>query len=391
MPMTARHLRHIIVAVILGTFAILALWWGLWTLAAVQFHASIDHWIAEGRASGTTIAYDDRQSFGFPHRVVLRFTNLTWKNAEGITFRADRMDLSSVPWDKQAFEARFHGHAEIAAPLDADGRSLMLSGEDGNARVTLDADGVWKVSKVELLQAKFGRAPDTLFTADRLAATAARPAQPPKDHTEVGLTLTGEAENVAWPDSISAPFGQKMALLRASLRVMDAVPDFRRRDSVATWNNAMGVVEFDDLLMEWGALRVTAKGTLGFDDDLQPEGAFSSAINDQSAVLKALAKQGLVSDRQLGMLNSAIALLARPAGDKTSVEVPITIQLGGLFLGPVRIFVFPEIQWPKTVAPVTDAGRLYMDSAGGLITLAPRPAKTVRQIAEDNDAFFGDE
>jgi hypothetical protein len=347
MRITPHSLRRITLAAILFLFVSIALWWGLWTLAASQFHASIDAWITSTRALGYTVAYDDRQSFGFPHHVVLRFTNLNWKNTDGITFHADRMDLSSLPWDKEVFDARFQGHVELAAPLDADNRTLVLGGDDGSARVVLTADGVWKLSRVELSHAQIGRAPDFLFHADRLAATAERPLAPPANHNQPGLTLTGEAQNVTLPADMPSPFGPKMAVLKASLRVMGDVPDFRRRDSVAAWNDAMGVVEFDNLHMEWGRLNLTAKGTLGFDDDLQPEGAFSSAISDQQEVLRVLAKQGFIPAHQAGMLNSALALFAKPAGGNAGIEVPITIQLEGLFLGPVRIFVFPEIEWPK--------------------------------------------
>jgi hypothetical protein len=60
---------------------------------------------------------------------------------------------------------------------------------------------------------------------------------------------------------------------------------------------------------------------------------------------------GFIAPRQEGMLNSALSLFARPAkdGEGPGIEIPITVQLGGLFLGPVRIFTFPEIEWPKEV------------------------------------------
>jgi hypothetical protein len=47
------------------------------------------------------------------------------------------------------------------------------------------------------------------------------------------------------------------------------------------------------------------------------------------------------------MLDSALNLFAKHAtvAGKTGIEVPITVQLGGLFLGPVRIFEFHEINW----------------------------------------------
>jgi hypothetical protein len=75
-----------------------------------------------------------------------------------------------------------------------------------------------------------------------------------------------------------SPFGNKAAKLSFHIRVMDALPDIRRRASVDAWNKDSGVVEFDDFSVSWGVLDLASKGTLGFDDDLQPEGAFSGTI-----------------------------------------------------------------------------------------------------------------
>src|SRR5262249_38659530 len=135
-------------------------------------------------------------------------------------------------------------------------------------------------------------------------------------------------------------------------RVMDAVPDFRKKESVDAWNHDSGIVEFDNLHMEWGPLMLTAKGTMGFDDDLQPEGAFSSTIGNQDEVLKALMRSNFIAQRQEAMLSSAMSLFAKPSSvdSITGVEVPIAVQLGGLFLGPVKIFSFPQIEWPAAQA-----------------------------------------
>lgn len=357
---SVRSLRRSIIFVLIFLFISGVTWWGVWTLAANEFRSSIDNWIDAGLANGYTITYDGRQMFGFPHHVVLRFANLNWKNTEGIAFHADNMDLSSVPWDRQIFDARFHKHAEIDAPLEAEGQMLVLSGDEGRAHVVLDPQGYWKFSHISLLRAKIGHAPGVTFQSDRLDATAERPEKLPKDHTEAGLTLTGHMENILIPSGMPEPFGDKITALDTTLRVMGAVPDFRRPVSVATWNNSSGVVEFDKLHMEWGSLKMDAKGTIGFDDDLQPEGAFASTIGNHGQVLEALMKQGFIPQRQATMLNSALDVFAKPASADSAIQVPITVQLNGIFLGPVRIFVFPEIDWPKPEMPLTNVGPSQM-------------------------------
>ncbi len=264
------------------------------------------------------------------------------------------MDLSSAPWQSQVFDATFRGPVQITAPLEGDTRRLSLSGEGGHAHVELDTEGFWRQSRVSLPHAKIGRAPDSLFGSESLFLSAERPRHPPKDHTQSGLTLEGSADDIVLPETMLAPFGPKMAHLAMTLRVMGDVPDFRKRDSVEAWNNAGGIVNFDNLQVGWGTLGLTASGTIGFDDDLQPEGAFSSAMTDPRAVMKELMVHNFIAPRQEGMLNSALSLFAKSSKSVSGIELPITIQLGGFFLGPVRIFMFPAIAWPKVSVEPAD-------------------------------------
>ena len=138
-----------------------------------------------------------------------------------------------------------------------------------------------------------------------------------------------------------------MSKISVDMRVMGTTPDFRKKESVAAWNKKNGMVEFDRLDIEWGALLLASKGTIGFDDDLQPEGAFAATIGHQDAVLETLMKAGFIAPTQEGMLSSAMRLFAKPSPIKgeNGVDVPVAVQLGGLFLGPVRIFAYPPIEW----------------------------------------------
>ena len=134
---------------------------------------------------------------------------------------------------------------------------------------------------------------------------------------------------------------------------MGPVPDPRVKSSVAAWNTGGGIAEFDSFFLQWGALIFGAKGTLGLDDDLQPEGVFSSQIGNHEEVLKTLMAADYIPKRDAPMLNSALNLFSKKSsiGGKSGIEVPITVQLGGLFLGPVRVFEFPEIEWEAADQP----------------------------------------
>lgn len=353
MRLTFLHFRYSCIAIATFAVTVVALWWGLWLLAASQYRHVINGWIESGRASGYEITYDRSELFGFPHHVVLRFVNVHWKNTENIIFHAADIDIGATPWQWQKFTAKFKNHVEIDAPLGADGAALVLGGEEGRAYVELDPQGYWQLSRISLTHAQLGQIPNYIALADKLEASAERPLRMPKDHTEPGLTLTASAENVTLPENIPSPFGLQMKKLDVNMRIMGLVPDFRKKESVDAWNKDSGVVEFDNLHMDWGPLNMKAKGTMGFDDDLQPEGAFIGSLTDHAQVLKALMEHNYIAKRQEAMMTSALNLFAKPSkfNNNPGIELPIAVQLGGLFLGPVKIFTFPNIDWPQANVP----------------------------------------
>lgn len=351
MKLSLSHIRHTLIATATCTVTITIVWWGLWTIAAAQYRHVIDNWIEEGRSQGYEIIYGQSELFGFPRHVVLRYTNVHWRNTDNILFQADDIDIAATPWRWHVFDAKFKNHVQIAAPISDTPQALFFGGDHGRAHIELDAQGYWQFSKVELSNAHFGQAPNYVATADKLEASAERPLRIPTDHTQTGLTLTASADNVQLPETIATPFGTHMNKLDVDMRVMGMVPDFRKKESVDAWNKESGVVEFENLHMDWGPLNLLAKGTMGFDDDLQPEGAFIGTLTDHMSVLKALMENGYIAKNQETMMSSALSLFAKPtkfnAKAGAGIELPIAVQLGGLFLGPVRIFAFPPIEWPE--------------------------------------------
>ena len=325
---------------------VVSIGWLIWFVGATRYQDEIDRWMDVGRKAGYEIAYDRREQFGFPRHTVLRFVNLRWKNTDGVTFKAGDLDISADVWPTKNFTAKFKGKIELELPADDD-HSLVLGGENGQAMVTLADDGLWEDCHLTMNAARVGRVPDYVFLADTIKLSAKRPAVQPMTAKEAGLTLSGEAEDVSLPDSFPESFGNKMPQLAVDMRVMGPVPDFRKKNSVTTWNKINGVVDFDRLDMELGPLLLTSKGTMGFDDDLQPEGAFAGVVAHQDKVLQTLMQAGFIPAKQENMLSSAMRLFAKPASVKgeDGVEVPVAVQLGGLFLGPVKIFAFPQIGW----------------------------------------------
>jgi hypothetical protein len=348
----SRHCYRIARLIAFVALGLAAIWGGFWIVSALRYNKVIDGWIENQKAAGYDVSFDERRLGGFPLHVLITFDNLNWKNTDAIVLHADHMALRAKLWRWNIYDAKFNGHVALTAALAGGAQSFNLSGDDGRAHVELDADGFWRLSRVTLADAQIGIEPNYLVVAKQLSASVERPDQPPKTHTETGLIVAAGANNLTLPSTVPTPFGNKMAAFAVSLRVMDNMPDFRKRESVDAWNKDSGVVEFDNLHMDWGPLNITAKGTMGFDDALQPEGAFAGALVGHEALLKALTDYGFVPARQTAMLQSALTMFAKPSkSGAPGIDMPITVQLGGIFMGPIKIFGFPEIIWPTAGTP----------------------------------------
>lgn len=338
--------NRLIAGIILAVGLVAGLWI-IWFIGATRYQAEVDNWIKVGRSEGYEISYDHREEFGFPRHTVLRFINVRWKNTNGVEFRAGDLDISADIWETRNFKAKFKGQVEIDVPAEGEHYSVVLAGENGEVSVRLSDAGTWEDCSIFMNTARFGRAPDYLFLADNIKLSAKRPEEEPKSNKETGLTLSTEVDNITLPAAMPPTFGPKMPKFVMDFRLMGPLPDFRKKNSVESWNKSNGLAEFDRLDLEWGPLLLNAKGAMNFDDDLQPEGAFAASIGHQEKVLETLAKAGFIATTQQDILNSAMRFLAKPAdvyGQK-GVEVPIAVQLGGFFLGPIKIFSFPPIEW----------------------------------------------
>ncbi len=343
---TLRRYAAIVAVMLIG----MAVLWGLlWTITAAKYRNLVDTWMAAERAHGHELHYDLRATDGFPNAIVLRFVNLSWKDNAGGKAEAGDLTLSAHPWHWRVFKVAFQKNATLMVPFPEADDPLILRGASGDGHIELNEDDTWGFVRLRIDSADVSRPSRALFTAEELDLAAERPEWMPKDYTETGLSLSGRARNVMLKTKIPMPFGDKVASADLAFRIMGPPPNFYDRDSVIAWNNDNGIVECDAINLEWGPLSLATKGTLALNGELQPEGAFAGYIRGHEAVIQALLEQNWIAKHQAGMLSSALNLLAKPStlDDQPSIEVPITVQMGGLFLGPVRLFTFPDIVWPS--------------------------------------------
>jgi hypothetical protein len=367
MPPLPPHFHKFGKAALIAIAASIVLWWAVWSIAASQYRTFVDNWIATHHVAGYDVTYQSRDAEGFPFDISLHFTDFVLQNSDGVRIHANDVSLSTIPWRWHRFNAKLKHGFEIAIPFTGSKTLHIVTDETARDHTELAENGDWKLIDLDLADAKALWGDDPFFSADKFAIALDRPETPPQNSQEPGLTIAGSAANMIMPPGLDQPFGEKIAKIDVALRVMGDVPDPRKKESVAAWSNGAAVVQFDKFVLNWGPLLLSARGTLGLDDDLQPEGAFSADIGNHKEILKTLMAQNYIPKRDAGMLDSAINLFTKKVTVEgaTGIQAPIAVQLGGLFLGPVRIFEFSDIKWGDEPPPALDAPG----------TPAPVPAK----------------
>ncbi|MDD2325412.1 MAG: DUF2125 domain-containing protein [Alphaproteobacteria bacterium] len=286
----------------LALLFLLIVWALMWGHAAYRLHQAVDALAARSDAS-FTFRFDSRSTDGTPLTVHVHM---------------------------YGFEAAFGPDNAIQsdeAVLYLD----LLSNRPASLKLKSSIKGKLKGLPFDAAFLKLGLTP---------------PDKPAQSDDDTGLSLWIKASTLMLYPAKHLPLSDMIADLDMSLRVMGTPPDFTQTAQVKSWNEASGIIEIDQLNAQWGPLTLAMKGTLGLSPDLQPEGAFSGRIDGLGEALDELTADGQIGKKQRALLTASMESLARPAfGNASSPIVPVTIQSGGFYLGPVRLFDLPRLNW----------------------------------------------
>lgn len=290
--------RHILGGAVLTMIVLWAVFWGV---TSFKVHGLIETW-KEKQA----FTYTDSYTNGTPWAVHTHLKGFEAKNPSGHEVRSSEAVIYMNLWD-------------------------------------------WRTLSGKLKNDPEGKINGTPFAADTIKFAIAYPEFEPLNDTETGLFLSLHAFDLTFKPEKPFLFGNAMAQLSFDLRVMGTPPDFSNVASVKAWNDASGVLEFDQLDMVWGPMTISAKGTVGLNPALQPEGAFSGRIDGLDIAINQIVSNGILDKRKEALLRSSLQVLSRPSSAMNAATpiVPMTVQGGGLYLGPVKIMEIPALQWPE--------------------------------------------
>ena len=339
--MTLRRLTRAVLGFALLAFGGLAAYW-FW--AAGQVEAAIAQWTEEQRARGYEIDYRGPELGGFPVRLTVGFSEPRVAAPQGWRWSGGAIAGQAAFWEPRILRLDLPLEQTLSAEWRGHRREFALSAAAAHGRVHLGREGWLEAATVEMERVVLSEAGGRTLGAETLRYQATRRPPTLEGVDDWTLLLSGETRGVALPEGTPSPLGRRVERLAFDAALIGIAPGVTPGGdpaaALALWRDSGGLLEVQDVTLAWGPLDATASGTATLDQQLRPQGAFTAKIRGLPEVLEALAGQGLIKPGVAFALQlTAMTLATRDGADERPVvELPITLQEGLFYLGPVALF-----------------------------------------------------
>jgi hypothetical protein len=316
-----------------------------WFVVAGRIKEGVAAWAQSARAEKIDVSWREIRVNGYPAGFLVELEAAALRDNGLIPAPELRTPLllgTARPWDfanwRLAAPEGFSG--ELIGP---DGRKpLKMRAQAADGAVSIEPEGGWKL---------WLRSHDAnIEAADRIHISSADawvivPQKPPGEHTDPTAALAVDARQVRLPAPVG-PLGDTIDDLDFGVTLKGAIPGGKLAQAMAAWRDWGGTIELDNLKLRWGALGATATGTIALDQELQPIGGFSGAIQGYDQIITALVQSGHLRPTDAGLARIALTMLAKAGPDgRPEIKTAFTIQNGQMFLGPAKLGQAPRITW----------------------------------------------
>jgi hypothetical protein len=161
------------------------------------------------------------------------------------------------------------------------------------------------------------------------------------------VDLIAALQDLSISEPADLPLGNYISMINLAAALEGTLHPGRPSESLAAWRDAGGVLQIQKFVANWGPLAVTAEGTLALDGQMQPLFAGTATVRGYSEAIDALVQARMMDPGGATGAKIALSAMAKPADDggPPAAKIPVTIQDGFLFVGPLKLAQMPRIVW----------------------------------------------
>ena len=320
-----------------GFVVLLGLYTGYWFYAKSRIQSELAAWMDSQVAAGYSIEQDLVRVSGFPYRFAVEINALAidapaadgdW-SAEIETITAHAMPFNLAHWIIQ-----FDGTSRLNTVSDTNCTYEWVSDKTllsirANRRGVTQSVGAeienLSITTIEGEQAQLESIERVVFNA----------MLDDDDHMRARMSLSGmTAEETRLDPRMIQAFGTRIDTVDLDIAV-SAWSALAQQGDVLDWHRSNGSIRIENASLGWGPAQLSGTGDLAVDARALPEGRISVRITDPEALAEALVNGGIVAE---GNPEEALRLATMMAPrSPEGVSLPLRIQAGAVYFGPVRL------------------------------------------------------
>lgn len=329
-------------------FALLVVAGGLWSIgwfyAASEAEARFTDWRRTMAADGAELLCDREEPGGYPFRLSLTCDRPRLRLAAG----PDRYELSGrrLQAVAQVYDTE-HFIIELDAPAvltRGEAATPVAEMPDGALRISVELDdGI--PQRVSIVPSAFtAYIPEGNERVARLAVASS------------GLHLRNRLQENAYDIAINGSGlafdgtigeGETIAVDQMELIVafnnlpdagIEALDQFLRR-----WRDDGGTADVRRLGFDSPSLGSMAQGTVRIGSDGHLQGELDAAFTKLEEFVKVLKDRDLISDNEARLTVGAVGFLGQQVQGRRGIVLPVQINAGTVFIGPVKVVSLPPL------------------------------------------------
>jgi len=318
---------------------------GGWVWAKSIYTESWSQWLEARRAEGYRFENATPRTAGFPSKVELSLDDFAMTAPDG--WRWEPPAVQGEASLLAPFEMRLNGPGEHVV-VTPDGRRLTIATQSADGRLGFDPETGLQRGELRLGGLALAGLPAGQVTADSLETTVG-----PRRAGGDGLATTAfttEARGLTLPPDAETPFGRRIERLEVRGRLEGDPPAAGDARALQAWRAAGGGVDIDHLRVVWPPLTMSGDGRLTLDSELRPQGQLDMAVQGLETAMERLAEAGVLDAETASYVKLAVVALGRrdSADGQTTVQVPVTLRDGRLYLGPVPVLKLSPVLADRT-------------------------------------------
>lgn len=328
--------KLIVIAVVLA-----GLWGGYWFIGAKATERAFAGWIEDRQTNGWVAEVSELSTRGFPNRFDTIFTGLELADPDtGLAWSAPEFQILALSYKPHHVIAVWPGTQTLSTPE----QKIEVSGSNVKGSVVVSPSTALTLERSSIMLEGLSFSSTAGWTAAlEKGQFATRRLEGGENRHEIHFDASNLTPAFSFVQSLDAddmlPPIFEGVLLKANI------------DFTAPWDRAaiererpqVTRIDLTEFKAKWGELELWLAGAVDVDATGAPNGNVTIKARNWRKMIDIAQASGALAPELVSTVTRALGFLAGLSGNSETLDVPLRLSGGTMFLGPIPIGKAPRI------------------------------------------------